>query len=163
MWTQAREGLNVTTLLCSNRRYKILQGEVARSGITDPGPMTRSLTDLSNPTIGWASIAQGMGVPVGDGGAGRRSGAATGTRPRRAGAVLRRNVDGGLTNWKRDLTDDELPFQAYYPENRSHCYGCGTLNEHGLHIESRWDGDESVCRFEPQPYHMASRAMSTAA
>jgi len=63
LWTQAREGLNVTTLLCANRRYKILQGEVARSGIKDPGPMTRSLTDLSNPAIGWASIAQGMGVP----------------------------------------------------------------------------------------------------
>ncbi len=63
LWTQAREGLNITTLLCSNRRYKILQGEVARSGITEPGPMTRSLTDLSDPTIGWASIAQGMGVP----------------------------------------------------------------------------------------------------
>ncbi len=49
----------------------------------------------------------------------------------------------------------EKPFQAYYPENLSHCYGCGTLNDHGLHVESRWDGDESVCRFEPQPYHMA--------
>ena len=63
LWTQAREGLNVTTLLCSNRRYRILQGEVARSGITDPGPMTRSLTDLADPALGWASIAQGMGVP----------------------------------------------------------------------------------------------------
>jgi acetolactate synthase-1/2/3 large subunit len=63
LWTQAREGLNITTLLCSNRRYKILQNEVVNSGITDPGPMTRSLTDLSDPTIGWASIAQGLGVP----------------------------------------------------------------------------------------------------
>ena len=63
LWTQAREGLNVTTLLCSNHRYKILQGEVARAGITDPGPATRALTDLSNPAIGWAEIARGMGVP----------------------------------------------------------------------------------------------------
>ncbi len=63
LWTQAREGLNVTTLLCANQRYKILQGEVARSGIKDPGPMTRSLTDLANPAIGWASIAEGMGIP----------------------------------------------------------------------------------------------------
>ena len=49
----------------------------------------------------------------------------------------------------------EKPFQAYYPENLSHCYGCGTQNNHGLHVESRWDGDESVCHFEPESYHMA--------
>ena len=37
LWTQAREGLNVTTLLCNNRRYRILQVELARAGITEPG------------------------------------------------------------------------------------------------------------------------------
>lgn len=46
-------------------------------------------------------------------------------------------------------------FQDYYPENVSHCYGCGRLNEHGLHIKSYWDGEESVCTFEPRPYHIA--------
>ena len=35
------------------------------------------------------------------------------------------------------------------------CYGCGRLNEHGLHIRSVWDGDETVARFTPQPYHTA--------
>jgi acyl-coenzyme A thioesterase PaaI-like protein len=49
----------------------------------------------------------------------------------------------------------ERTFQAYYPENLSHCYGCGTLNDDGLHIESRWDGEESVCHFEPQLFHLA--------
>ena len=46
-------------------------------------------------------------------------------------------------------------FQDYYPDNYSHCYGCGRLNEHGLHIKSYWDGDETVCTFTPRPYHTA--------
>lgn len=46
-------------------------------------------------------------------------------------------------------------FQDYYPDDTAHCYGCGRLNEHGLHIQSYWDGDESVCTFTPQPYHTA--------
>ena len=46
-------------------------------------------------------------------------------------------------------------FQDYYPDHVSHCYGCGRLNEHGLRIKSYWDGDETVCRFEPKPYHIA--------
>jgi acyl-coenzyme A thioesterase PaaI-like protein len=45
--------------------------------------------------------------------------------------------------------------QDHYPDHYSHCYGCGRLNEHGLHIKSYWDGDETVCHFEPQPYHIA--------
>lgn len=40
-------------------------------------------------------------------------------------------------------------FQDYYPDNYSHCYGCGRLNEKGMHIKSCWDGDESLCRFTP--------------
>ena len=46
-------------------------------------------------------------------------------------------------------------FQDYYDDDTNQCYGCGQLNEHGLHIQSRWDGDEAVCRFEPKPYHTA--------
>lgn len=46
-------------------------------------------------------------------------------------------------------------FQDYYPDALSHCYGCGRLNEHGLQIKSYWDGDESICTFEPRPEHMA--------
>lgn len=44
-------------------------------------------------------------------------------------------------------------FQECYPEDLSHCYGCGALNERGHHIRSCWDGDESVARFTPEPYH----------
>jgi uncharacterized protein (TIGR00369 family) len=51
---------------------------------------------------------------------------------------------------------EERSFQDYYPEEFSHCYGCGRLNEVGLHINSYWDGEESVARLTPQPYHIAA-------
>lgn len=46
-------------------------------------------------------------------------------------------------------------FQDYYPDDYSHCYGCGRLNEHGLQIKSYWAGEESVATFQPRPYHVA--------
>ncbi|QCQ21688.1 PaaI family thioesterase [Desulfoglaeba alkanexedens] len=49
----------------------------------------------------------------------------------------------------------EKAFQDYYPDELSHCYGCGRLNEHGLQLKSYWDGDETVAVFHPRPYHMA--------
>jgi acyl-coenzyme A thioesterase PaaI-like protein len=50
---------------------------------------------------------------------------------------------------------DEKAFQDCYPDELSHCYGCGRLNEHGLQIKSRWVGEESVAVFLPKPYHIA--------
>lgn len=49
----------------------------------------------------------------------------------------------------------EKAFQEYYEDHSSHCYGCGRLNAHGLRIKSFWDGEETICRFTPKPYHMA--------
>ena len=46
-------------------------------------------------------------------------------------------------------------FQDAYPDDLSHCYGCGRLNEHGLQLKSRWDGEETVAVFTPRPYHIA--------
>lgn len=46
-------------------------------------------------------------------------------------------------------------FQDYYPENVAHCYGCGAHNEHGHRIKTYWDGEETVTRFNPEPYHTA--------
>jgi acetolactate synthase-1/2/3 large subunit len=63
LWTQAREALNVTTLICSNRSYNILKVELSRAGTTTPGPKARSLIDFDNPAIGWTRIASGFGVP----------------------------------------------------------------------------------------------------
>jgi len=45
--------------------------------------------------------------------------------------------------------------QDHYVERFAHCYGCGYLNRHGLHVKSTWEGDEAVCRFEPASYHTA--------
>ena len=63
LWTQAREGLNVTTLICSNRSYRILQLELERAGMTSRSPNARTLTELTNPVIDWVKVAQGFGVP----------------------------------------------------------------------------------------------------
>ncbi len=45
--------------------------------------------------------------------------------------------------------------QDYYSETRSHCWGCGRLNQHGFHIKSYPQGDEVVCQFLPEDYHTA--------
>ncbi len=49
----------------------------------------------------------------------------------------------------------ELAFQDYYPDDVSHCYGCGRLNEEGHRIKSYWDGDETITVYTPRPYHTA--------
>ncbi len=46
-------------------------------------------------------------------------------------------------------------FQDFYPEELSHCYGCGKNNPHGHQVKSYWDGDETVAHFTPAPYHTA--------
>jgi acetolactate synthase-1/2/3 large subunit len=63
LWTQAREALDVTTLICSNRSYEILKIELARAGVTVMGPKALSLVELNRPDINWVRIAEGMGVP----------------------------------------------------------------------------------------------------
>ena len=50
---------------------------------------------------------------------------------------------------------DGTAFQDHYAETYAQCYGCGRLNAHGLHIRSRWEGDETVCTFVPRPEHTA--------
>jgi acetolactate synthase-1/2/3 large subunit len=64
LWTMARESLDIVVVLCANRAYRILQLEVARAGIAEPGPAARALTELSNPPLDWCAIARGMGVPA---------------------------------------------------------------------------------------------------
>ena len=43
----------------------------------------------------------------------------------------------------------EPAVQDQYPDDYAHCFGCGRLNPQGFHLKSRWDGDETVCRFTP--------------
>ena len=48
---------------------------------------------------------------------------------------------------------NDMAFQDYYPDEYSHCYGCGRLNEKGHQIKSFWDGDEGVCRIVPKIFY----------
>jgi len=50
---------------------------------------------------------------------------------------------------------DTPAFQDFYPDSTAHCYGCGRLNDLGLGIRTRWEGEESVTRFRPRPEHTA--------
>jgi len=63
LWTQAREGLDVTTVILSNRSYAILNLELARVGAGAGGPRAESLLDLTGPELDFVSLARGMGVP----------------------------------------------------------------------------------------------------
>ncbi|MGH6861366.1 MAG: acetolactate synthase large subunit [Phyllobacterium sp.] len=62
LWTQARENLNVLTVIWSNRSYKILRDELSNVGLPNPGPTALSMLDLGNPPLDWVSLACGMGV-----------------------------------------------------------------------------------------------------
>jgi acetolactate synthase I/II/III large subunit len=61
LWTQAREGLPVTTVILANRKYQILLGELANVGAT-PGRVAMDMLDIGRPDVAWVSIAHGMGV-----------------------------------------------------------------------------------------------------
>ncbi|MFA6469695.1 MAG: PaaI family thioesterase [Bacteroidota bacterium] len=50
---------------------------------------------------------------------------------------------------------EQVAVQDIYPEELSHCYGCGRLNEHGMHVRTLWDGDETVAVYMPKPFHTA--------
>jgi acyl-coenzyme A thioesterase PaaI-like protein len=50
---------------------------------------------------------------------------------------------------------EQPAFQDFYPDDLSHCYGCGRLNPHGHHIRTHWEGEETVTRFTPEAFHTA--------
>jgi acetolactate synthase-1/2/3 large subunit len=62
LWTQSREGLNVKTIICNNRSYRILGIELMRAGAKEVGKQAQSLMGLTQPAIDWVSLAKGMGV-----------------------------------------------------------------------------------------------------
>jgi acetolactate synthase I/II/III large subunit len=65
LWTQAREQLDVTTVIFSNGRYAVLGMELDRVGASGTGQAARDLLDLTRPGIGFAELAAGLGVPAG--------------------------------------------------------------------------------------------------
>jgi acetolactate synthase-1/2/3 large subunit len=63
LWTMAREGLNITTVVLANRAYAVLQREFLSLGIGSPGPRAANLFDIGRPVLDWVHLAKGMGVP----------------------------------------------------------------------------------------------------
>jgi len=53
------------------------------------------------------------------------------------------------------MSTEQPAFQDLYREDYAHCYGCGRLNPDGLQIKTFWEGEESVTRYTPRPYHIA--------
>jgi acetolactate synthase-1/2/3 large subunit len=65
LWTQARENLDVTTVIYNNGAYDILRIELQRVGAgSAPGAKALDLLDISRPTMDFVKIAEGMGVPA---------------------------------------------------------------------------------------------------
>ena len=85
LWTQARENLDVNTVIYSNRSYAILNIEMARAGFHSPGPRALSLFDLSRPSLDWVKLAAGMG---------------RGSDPRRNRSCVCRSVRLSSTNYR---------------------------------------------------------------
>lgn len=64
LWTMAREQLDVTTVVFANRRYRILDVEMKRTGANGFGTQAERMIDIGNPTLDWVRLSEAMGVPA---------------------------------------------------------------------------------------------------
>jgi acetolactate synthase-1/2/3 large subunit len=62
LWTMARERLDVVTVILSNRRYRILDIEMERTGAGEIGPAANEMLDLRRPDLDWVKLSEGQGV-----------------------------------------------------------------------------------------------------
>jgi acetolactate synthase I/II/III large subunit len=67
LWTQARESLDVVTVVFSNRAYAVLQGEMRNVNVNAFGRNAQRMLSLDEPVLDWVAMAQGMGVDAGRG------------------------------------------------------------------------------------------------
>ncbi len=63
LWTMAREGLRITTVVFANRTYAVLKREFSYLGIGEPGPKAKELFEIGRPDLDWVQLAKGMGLP----------------------------------------------------------------------------------------------------
>lgn len=63
LWTMAREGLQVTTVVFANRSYAVLKREFLYLGVGEPGPRALDMFEIGRPDLDWVQLAKGMGVP----------------------------------------------------------------------------------------------------
>ncbi len=64
LWTAAREKLDITAIVFANAAYAVLNMELSRVGAAEAGPQARAQFDLGRPTLDFARVAEGMGVPA---------------------------------------------------------------------------------------------------
>lgn len=62
LWTMARERLDITVVILANRRYRILDIEMKRTGAGAVGPRAEEMIDLARPELDWIKLAEGLGV-----------------------------------------------------------------------------------------------------
>lgn len=62
LWTQARERLDVVTVIYANRSYAVLNQELRLVQAAAGGERALSLLDLHDPTLDWVKLAEGLGV-----------------------------------------------------------------------------------------------------
>jgi acetolactate synthase-1/2/3 large subunit len=63
LWTMAREGLNITTVVFANRDYAVLKREFSYLGVGTPGPRAAAMFEIGRPDLDWTLLAKAMGVP----------------------------------------------------------------------------------------------------
>jgi acetolactate synthase-1/2/3 large subunit len=63
LWTMAREGLKVTTVVFANRDYAVLKREFSYLGVGNPGARALDMFEIGRPDLDWVQLAKGMGVP----------------------------------------------------------------------------------------------------
>ncbi len=64
LWTMAREQLDIVTVVFANRRYRILEIEILRTGATEVGSAAAEMVDISRPDLDWVKLAEAQGVPA---------------------------------------------------------------------------------------------------
>ncbi|MGB8580389.1 MAG: acetolactate synthase large subunit [Candidatus Sulfotelmatobacter sp.] len=64
LWTMAREGLRVTTVVFANRDYAVLKREFSYLGVGNPGQRALDMFEIGRPDLDWVHMARGMGVPA---------------------------------------------------------------------------------------------------
>jgi acetolactate synthase I/II/III large subunit len=65
LWTQARENLDIVTIVFSNRTYAILHAEMRNVGVNEFGRNARRILNIDEPALDWVMMARGMGVEAG--------------------------------------------------------------------------------------------------
>jgi len=62
LWSIAQHNLNITVVICANRDYSILKGEMVRVGAMSPEDPPHPLLELRNPHLDWVKLSEGFGV-----------------------------------------------------------------------------------------------------